>query len=40
LARQISGSIDRLSGKRLVIYQFAMRELAAGDWSLIELGPR
>jgi alginate O-acetyltransferase complex protein AlgJ len=28
-----SGS-DRLGGKRVVIYQFAARELAFGDWRL------
>ena len=28
---------DRLAGKRLVIYEFAMRDLAAGDWKLIDL---
>ena len=28
---------ERLTGKRIVIYQFATRELAAGDWKLISL---
>ncbi|MEJ2085465.1 MAG: hypothetical protein P8Y44_07275, partial [Acidobacteriota bacterium] len=28
----------RLDGKRLVIYQFAARELAQGDWRRVELG--
>lgn len=28
----------RLEGKRLVIYQFAARELSQGDWQLIDLG--
>jgi hypothetical protein len=28
----------RLDGKRVVIYQFAARELAFGDWKVIELG--
>ena len=31
------GGADRLSGKRVVVWQFAARELAAGDWK--ELGP-
>jgi alginate O-acetyltransferase complex protein AlgJ len=31
-------SPDRLNGKRVVIYQFAERELAFGDWKLIDLG--
>jgi alginate O-acetyltransferase complex protein AlgJ len=29
----------RLSGKRLVIWQFAARELAAGDWRILPLAP-
>jgi|ETNmetMinimDraft_26_1059896.scaffolds.fasta_scaffold01150_5 alginate O-acetyltransferase complex protein AlgJ len=28
---------DRLSNKKLVIYQFAMRELSLGDWKLLKL---
>jgi len=31
---------DRLVGKRVVIYEFAARELAFGDWRLIDLGAR
>jgi hypothetical protein len=31
------GGADRLGGKRVVVWQFAARELAAGDWK--ELGP-
>lgn len=30
---------DRLDGKRVVIYQFAARELAFGDWKVIPLPP-
>jgi len=30
---------SRLDGKRLLIYQFASRELAQGDWRRIELDP-
>lgn len=32
LARELARGRDRLAGKRLVIWQFAMRDLAAGDW--------
>jgi alginate O-acetyltransferase complex protein AlgJ len=28
---------DRLAGKRLVIYEFAMRDLSVGDWKLLAL---
>ena len=28
---------DRLDGKRVVVYQFAARELAAGDWKVLPL---
>ena len=37
LARELARGRDRLAGKRLVIYQFAARELAASDWRMIEL---
>jgi alginate O-acetyltransferase complex protein AlgJ len=37
LARPLLGGGSRLAGKRLVIYQFASRELAFGDWQVIEL---
>jgi alginate O-acetyltransferase complex protein AlgJ len=37
LARQLASGRDRLAGKRVVIYQFAARELAMGDWKLINL---
>ncbi|HYN07387.1 MAG TPA: hypothetical protein VES67_08360 [Vicinamibacterales bacterium] len=30
----------RLGGKRLVVYQFAVRELTIGDWKMIALTPR
>ena len=32
LARELAAGRDRLAGKRLVIVQFASRELAVGDW--------
>jgi len=37
LARELARGRDRLAGKRLVIYQFAVRELAVGDWKLVNL---
>jgi alginate O-acetyltransferase complex protein AlgJ len=37
LARDLSGATPRLTGKRLVIWQFAVRELSFGDWRVIEL---
>ncbi len=37
LARELARGRDRLAGKRLVIWQFAARELAAGDWRLTDL---
>ncbi|NKB68905.1 MAG: hypothetical protein GKR89_17705 [Candidatus Latescibacteria bacterium] len=36
LAGELARGRDRLAGKRLVIWQFADRELAAGNWKLIE----
>ena len=32
LWREIAGGSDRLAGKRVVIWQFAARELSVGDW--------
>ena len=37
LATEMKRGNDRLAGKRLVIWQFAARELAFGDWKLIPL---
>jgi hypothetical protein len=37
LARELARGRDRLDGKRVVIYQFASRELAVGDWKVIDL---
>ena len=37
LADDIAGGRDRLAGKRLVIYQFAVRELSIGDWKMVRL---
>jgi len=32
LSRELQQGIDRLAGKKIVIYEFAVRELAVGDW--------
>jgi alginate O-acetyltransferase complex protein AlgJ len=37
LATEMARGNDRLAGKKIVIWQFAERELAGGDWKLIEL---
>ena len=37
LARELAGGRDRLAGKRVVVYQFATRELTQGDWRLVDL---
>lgn len=37
LAAELAKGKDRLEGKRLVIYQFAIRELAVGNWKKIDL---
>lgn len=37
LRREMAQGRDRLAGKRVVVWQFAARELAAGDWRLIPL---
>lgn len=37
LVRQLRQGTDRLAGKRIVIWQFAERELSLGDWQLIPL---
>ncbi len=37
LAAELRRGRDRLAGKRLVIYQFANRELSLGDWKLVDL---
>jgi alginate O-acetyltransferase complex protein AlgJ len=39
LASEMAKGRDRLAGKRLVIYQFAVRELAVGNWKRIDLKP-
>lgn len=37
LVGELAQGRDRLAGKRLVIWQFAQRELASGDWKLLPL---
>ena len=37
LATELARGRDRLAGKKVVIYQFATRELAFGDWQRISL---
>jgi alginate O-acetyltransferase complex protein AlgJ len=37
LSRELSQGNDRLAGKRVVIWQFAARELAVGDWKLLDM---
>jgi len=39
LARDLAQGHDRLAGKKIVVWEFAMRELSVGDWKLIELPP-
>ena len=36
LARALAGGEDRLKGKRVVIWEFASRELSVGDWKPID----
>jgi len=37
LRHDLARGRDRLKGKRVVVWQFAARELAAGDWRLLEM---
>jgi len=37
LANELKSGNDRLRGKTLVIYEFAIRELADGDWKMLDL---
>jgi alginate O-acetyltransferase complex protein AlgJ len=39
LRRELGDEGDRLAGKRVVVWQFAARELSFGDWRVIELPP-
>lgn len=37
LSRELARGRDRLAGKRLVIWEFAARELAFGNWKLLDM---
>lgn len=37
LKRQLTRNTNRLTGKKVVIYEFAARELSSGDWRMISL---
>jgi alginate O-acetyltransferase complex protein AlgJ len=37
LSRDLARGRDRLAGKKLVLWEFAARELAFGDWKMIEM---
>lgn len=39
LRRDLMVGNDRLAGKRVVVYQFAVRELSQGDWKILDLPP-
>src|SRR5437016_12023671 len=37
LSRDLARGRDRLAGKKMVIWEFAARELAFGDWKMLEM---
>ena len=37
LSRELAQGEDRLAGKKVVVWQFAARELAIGDWKLLDM---
>lgn len=37
LGQELAKGRDRLAGKRVVVWEFAARELAVGDWKLVEM---
>ena len=37
LSRELAQGEDRLAGKKVVVWQFAVRELAVGDWKLLDM---
>ena len=37
LSLELARGRDRLAGKRVVVYQFAARELAIGNWKIVEM---
>lgn len=40
LSRELAAGNDRLAGKRVVIWEFASRELSVGDWKLFDYAVR
>ena len=39
LALELTSGCNRLAGKKVVVWEFAARELAQGDWKLLDLRP-
>lgn len=39
LAQELARGRDRLAGKKVVVWQFAARELSSGDWKIVPLPP-
>lgn len=37
LSRELARGEDRLAGKKVVVWQFAARELSVGDWKLLDM---
>jgi alginate O-acetyltransferase complex protein AlgJ len=37
LSRELAQGDDRLAGKKVVVWQFAARELAVGDWKMLDM---
>ena len=37
LSRELAQGRDRLAGKKVVVWQFAARELSAGNWKLLDM---
>lgn len=37
LSRELARGEDRLAGKKVVVWQFSARELAVGDWKLLDM---
>jgi hypothetical protein len=37
LRRELASGRDRLAGKKVVVWEFASRELALGDWKILEM---
>src|SRR6185295_7460619 len=37
LSHELSRGRNRLAGKKVVVWEFAIRELTAGDWKLLDM---